>query len=455
MKTPQRIVWTEGMFMAPQHLQQNDRYHEYLLSARISALLPYDWGVLDAVIDPRLLAAGQLKFQRFTAVLPDGLPIFFDDSHPETPSAKAIEGHFPPTQRVLEVFIGVPSERDGAANYMAPGGNAGSARFTIVNRNVYDMTGGSAEHQVPFAQRNVAVLFGDEPREGYEVIKVAEIVRDQGGAYIVRDGFVPSCRRINASPWIMANMRRILSLASTKQRMLSETRRQRDNSTVEFGPGDVTRFLLLNSLNTFIPVMSHLIDQAVASPEETFLLLSQFAGMLSSFAVDSDPNTLPKYTYADLGGCYDALFQRITMLLQATVKEGYLTVKLESRPDGLHFGRFEDDKLMRAQTWVLTVTADGIADQDVMAQLPRISKVASWEDITQIVQAATPGVPLQVTYRPPAEIPVKSGTVYFTLNIADRYWRNILAERAIAIYLPPPFEPSRIKLELLAIPPAG
>ena len=26
MKTPQRVVWSEGMFMSPQHLQQQDAY---------------------------------------------------------------------------------------------------------------------------------------------------------------------------------------------------------------------------------------------------------------------------------------------------------------------------------------------------------------------------------------------------------------------------------------------
>ena len=34
MKIPQRVVWSEGMFMNPQHLQQADLYHESLLLGR-------------------------------------------------------------------------------------------------------------------------------------------------------------------------------------------------------------------------------------------------------------------------------------------------------------------------------------------------------------------------------------------------------------------------------------
>jgi type VI secretion system protein ImpJ len=43
--------------------------------------------------------------------------------------------------------------------------------------------------------------------------------------------------------------------------------------------------------------------------------------------------------------------------------------------------------------------------------------------------------------------------VYFQLNTNDRFWRNVSGERTLAIYLPPPFDPSHIKLELLAVPP--
>ena len=76
-----------------------------------------------------------------------------------------------------------------------------------------------------------------------------------------------------------------------------------------------------------------------------------------------------------------------------------------------------------------------------MAQLPRLIRSAS-----------TRGVPVQVTFRPPSEIPVKSGITYFSLMLQNDYWKGVLQDRLVSIYLPPPFEPERVKLELLAIP---
>ncbi len=40
MKVPQRVIWSEGMFMSPQHLQQLDRYHEQYVASRLNAMGP-------------------------------------------------------------------------------------------------------------------------------------------------------------------------------------------------------------------------------------------------------------------------------------------------------------------------------------------------------------------------------------------------------------------------------
>lgn len=44
MKAPLRVVWSEGLLMSPQHLQQLDLYHERLVGGRLDALEPLNWG---------------------------------------------------------------------------------------------------------------------------------------------------------------------------------------------------------------------------------------------------------------------------------------------------------------------------------------------------------------------------------------------------------------------------
>jgi len=87
----------------------------------------------------------------------------------------------------------------------------------------------------------------------------------------------------------------------------------------------------------------------------------------------------------------------------------------------------------------------------VAEQLPRLCKIASAGEIQGLVQAASPGLALRVVHRPPPQIPLQPGALYFALVPGDRYWEGIVAGRNAAIYLPPPFDPARTKLELLAV----
>ena len=38
------------------------------------------------------------------------------------------------------------------------------------------------------------------------------------------------------------------------------------------------------------------------------------------------------------------------------------------------------------------------------------------------------------------------------LGTDDQYWRQIATEKTVAIYLPPPFDPSKAKIVLMGVP---
>ena len=113
MKPPQRVVWSEGMLVSPQHMQQQDLYHERLLDERVAALAPYRWGVVAAEIDPGALGTDQLRVTKFVGVLPDGAFVAFESGDPECPPARPVGAHFDPTKPFCEVFLALPKEREG------------------------------------------------------------------------------------------------------------------------------------------------------------------------------------------------------------------------------------------------------------------------------------------------------------------------------------------------------
>lgn len=461
MRVPHRVVWSEGMLISPQHLQQADLYHERMLDQRLAALAPQPWGILSLELDQGALAAGELRVSRFVGILPDGLYLGFTSGDPEAPAARSIGAHFPPALAALDVFLAVPKERDGVPSIAAevaggsqPAPAVQRTRFRAATRSVGDMTGESADLAIAFARRNVSVLFGDEARDDFDCIKIAEVVRNPSGALIASEAFIPSVLSISASSFLSSSVRRLLALMIAKQRQLSQERRQRDAVTVEFGAGDVSRTLQLSALNAAIPILVHAGRDGEPSPRELYLYLIQMAGQLSTLVPDADPSALPAFNFTDLRFTFEELFALLTSLLRATVRDACVTVPLEVR-EGLHVASLCDERIVKCSQFVLAACAPGISEEQMARDLPGRAKIASLRQLPFLLRSATRGLGLQVTHRPPAEVPVRPKLAYFLIDVAGgtEHWRHVLDERALAIYLPPPYDPAQLKLELFAIPP--
>lgn len=466
MKAPQRVVWSEGMLVGPQHLQQQDLYHERLLDRRLAALAPYPWGVVTVGLDTGALGADQLRLTKFAGILPDGLFVEFESGDLECPPARPIAPHFPPTARTCEIFLAVPKELEGIPSVAdeRPGGagtgngagapsdtKAARARYRAIARQVSDIGGTATDLQMAFAHRNAVVLFGDEPRDDFDAVKIAEVVRSSTGALLHNEAYIPPVLRIDASEFLMGGVRRLLSLMMAKQRQLAGDRRQRDGTSIEFNTGDVTRFLQLAAINGAIPMLNYGATNGEISPFMLYLLLIQVCGQLATFSPDVDPSKLPMFAHTDLRGTFEELFARATQLLRTTVRETYVQVPLELT-QGIHFGKLDDERLLKANHFLLAIRAGDVPEEQLARRLPPLCKIASRGQLPYILRTATNGVPIEVTHRPPAEIPVRAGVTYFALSLQNEHWRQILEERALGIFFAPPFDAMLKGIELLAVP---
>ncbi|WP_224367695.1 type VI secretion system baseplate subunit TssK [Hyalangium versicolor] len=454
MRAPQRIIWSEGMFMSPHHLQQLDLYHETLVESRLGSVCLYPWGVSSMQFDMEALRAGQVNLLEFLGVLPDGLPVAFEAGHEESPAARPVEGHFRPTQQMMEVYLGIPKERSDVESYGAAGKLGANPRFTPRSRPVGDLHAATSVVQIAFAQRNVKILFGDEPRDDFDSMKIAELTRDKSGSLVLVDNYIPPVLRISASPFIMNELRSLLRLLVSKQRQLASRRRHRDASALEFTASDVTLFLELHALNGIIPYLSHVIEAGNMRPHDLYLMLSRFGGQLCTFSADADPASMPPFQFTNLRVTFEEMFRKLLQLMRAVALEQCLTVPMELGSDGLYRAKLEDERIERCGQFLLMVRSE-LPEQVVADQLPKLSKLGSWSEIQGLVQATTPGVPLQVTYRPPPEVPVRPGASYFSLSMQDGGWRTVLREHAVALYLPHPFSSANTSIELLAVPTVG
>ncbi len=434
--------------MTPQHLQQSDRYHEALVHARVNAVVPYDWGVLEVQFDDRALTSGQVRVTKAKGVFPDGSPFFVGEGGEDQVEARPLEGAFPAALDALDVFLALPNFRETAPNVALDPAKVGPAvRWVASQATSPDINTGRNDTVITWSRINMRLLFGTEGRDAYEAVRIAQLVRDRTGAIVLKPTFIPSILRIGASDFVMNGMRRVLSAAVGKQKSLAENRRMRTAASVDFQASDTAKFWMLHTMNSFIPMFSHLVDHGDCHPEQAYLAIGSLIGEMCTFASDADPTAIPKFNYMELGESLLPMCELAVRLISEVMAESYTVVPLEKRDDGMYLGKFEDPKLPR--THELFLEAKGPDEAILRERLPKLMKVGSWTQIGYILNAAMPGVEVGIEYRPPGAIPIKPGLVYLRVGQSGNYWNDILGSGTIAIYQP--IDPQKVDLRLIAV----
>ena len=80
MTASHRVIWSQGMFLQPHHFQQQTRFVESLLDARLSAAQPHAFGFAELMLDEARLATGHVALARCRGVLPDGTAFSMPDA---------------------------------------------------------------------------------------------------------------------------------------------------------------------------------------------------------------------------------------------------------------------------------------------------------------------------------------------------------------------------------------
>src|SRR3954454_17430862 len=117
MSKPQRVVWTKGMFLMPQHFQAQDEYMEHALHFRASVSAFANWGFSRLGIDEASLVNGQLTLRHCEGILPDGL-FFQAPAVDELPPGRQVNEHMAdPRKLYVDVYLAIPQERSSSSSY--------------------------------------------------------------------------------------------------------------------------------------------------------------------------------------------------------------------------------------------------------------------------------------------------------------------------------------------------
>jgi len=439
------------MLMCPQHMQQQDLYHEQYVDARLQGLSPSPWGVLSIQFDTAAMKAGTLQLLNFRGILPDGTPLLIEATSAQRPASQPIAPHFSARPESLVVYLALPLLREGVANYALTSDTHAAHRYRGNTRRVYDLTLARNERELQTSEPAPLFLFEGQSRNDYSALPIAELVRDEAGGFRLSDSFIPSSLALRAAPNLTADLHDIVSRAVTRRRSLAEERRARDSAKSDFTQRELDKTLFLHALDRSLPWLKHCGDTPATAPLAIYHALVSLAGSLMTMAAEGEPTELPPFLYGDLRGTFVPLFAELRRLLSKEFDPVCIELPLRVNQGTSWVGEFLDERLLHCTTFVLVVEIDGdlvVANREI----PEIIKIASWRRIPRIVQSNALGVPVRAVIRPPPEVPILPRQAYFILDMSDALWHELVAERRIAVFIRPPYEPQRARVRLFGIP---
>ncbi|MEO1603121.1 MAG: type VI secretion system baseplate subunit TssK, partial [Pseudomonadota bacterium] len=197
MSWENKVIWSEGLFLQPHHLQQQTRYTETLVSQVTRALVPYGWGLTEIVLDDELLKLGKISVKSCAGITPDGAAF-------RVPQTDALPPAFdvPDTIKNCVVYIAVATRRPGALEIALEEGESSAARYRAEEIELTDVMGRDKRPvTVAIGKLRLQIALEVDDLSDLLVIPIAKIVEVRADNSIVLDrAFIPTVVDLRAAP---------------------------------------------------------------------------------------------------------------------------------------------------------------------------------------------------------------------------------------------------------------
>ncbi len=420
-----KVAWTEGLFLRPHHLQQNDRYFERLLESRVRQITPYPWGFSLIEIDRDLAQQSKFRLRAGAGVMPDGTPF---EVPADSPLPQPIE--VPDTAANQIVWLSMPFAAPNTRE-LDENGSENASRFTKGAETFIDSTSSlRIEEEIDVAYPRLAFELRKTPKSGYANLAVARVIEVRDKAIIFDEQFVPALLTCSAYPVANGWIDRVIGWIDNK---LEELARYAADPTAGGGLQSVDYFVL-QVLNRHINVLKHLRHSAYVHPERLFEELLRLVSELATFATaERRARQYPAYDHDDLENVFNPLLRDLQDFLSARLGRRAIRLEIIERAQNAFVSPIRDRSLFRNASFVLEV-ASGRPLTEIQHQFPNLFKVGPNTKMNEIVHAHLPGVPLVHLPTPPPHIRAITDHVYFYLDRKSPLWPEFSTAGSIGMH---------------------
>lgn len=430
-KTPQ-VLWAEGMFLRPHHLQTAERYREEALQREIQRIQPFYFGLQSLDVAPDQLENFVFEIRDVSLKLKDGTALSSDSTLRLSP--RSFKNELDKAGGRMRVFVGVPVMRETAPNTFAPGeGPAGvDRRYVAENAEALDENTGSNPQPVGVRRCNGKLFFGAESQEGYECLEVAVVERSGSGRNfpVLSREFIPSLTELGASRTIQALCDGVTNRIEAKHRLLLTDVAQGRLAMTSDGTSGWQAIIKLQILGSFLFLFQQLTKIPRIHPFHVYTEFARLAGELSIFDDGKVPVRIPVYDHEKLGPCFHETCRVIEALLEKIVASRFVKVDFVLREDLLVADLLEE--WFASQTEVYLAIEAEMEEKDLRGRIVTM-KLGTVRDIPVLRQRRLFGLDLELLKRTPPGLPQREDYFYFKIEKEGPYWANVVRDRNVAL----------------------
>ena len=443
MSWNRKVIWSEGMFLQPQHFQQHDRYFEKMVEARAQALGPYGWGHVNLVLDEAAMSLGRIALSAARGVFQDGTP--FDFPSGDAPPAPL---EIPGDIKDELVVLALPMRRHGSDEVDLNGTDeTGLTRYAVEELDVGDTnTGIDREALIQIGRLRLRLMLQRDATDAYTCLGVARIIERRDDNQLVLDkAYIPPSLNARGSAQLAGFVREIHGLLHQRGDALAARLAHPGRG----GVAEVADFLLLETVNRFEPVFAHLGEVSLLHPERLYAACLLLAGDLSTFSRESRrPPEYPRYLHDDVEKSFRPLMSDLRRSLSMVLEANAIPIELQDRKYGVRVAIIPDGELLRSANFVLAVNAQMPGDA-LRVRFPSQVKIGPVERIRDLVNLQLPGIVLRNLPVAPRQLPYHAGFNYFELERSGDLWKQLEKSGGLAMHIAGEFP--GLELEFWAI----
>lgn len=442
MSENNKTVWSEGMFLRPQHFQQHDRYLENLVRERCGGLRPHDWGIKTLQIDTELLKTGKFALKECSGLFPDGTPFNLpnDDDVPQPIDITS------DVQNSI-IYLSLPTRLNGTVEVDSNENPNNLARYHAVEHEVRDTNvATNATSAIMVGKLHCSLLLEKQERAGHHCIGIARVIESRTDKNVILDEYyIPPCLDCNNISHTRGYIKELYGLLHTRGEALGG----RASEAGRGGVAEISDYMLLQLVNRVEPLFEHLQNLPNFHPESLYQHLLQLAGELATFCkANKRPINFPAYLHDDLQKTFKHVMNELRDLLSSVLEQNAIFIPLTPPKFGIRGAKVPDPNLLKDAVFVLAVNAQ-VSIEQIRSGFPSQVKIGPVEQINNLIRNVLPGITIHALPVAPRQIPYHAGFAYFELNKQSELWKQMLQSGGFAIHIAGEFP--GLELEFWAI----